>query len=976
MIVLDHAQSLALRRAATKSIRVRGAAGTGKTVLANAVAVQSAQAGLTCLLIGLNPELDRPLVYRAASARHPILSRRAQVSRWSTIDRHEIDPLEARARLDPAAMQLAARTLRYARELLAKHRLDPDEVENSLVATQSVAPEALDLLTVVVHDATKIADMLWSGNRRSGRSLGDVAGVIARKIADVPPDEEPLDLLLDSDSNFEQRVATLLTTVQRTEEETELCAVVSALRSPPPADKTLTQVHEHILSMAQMLRGAIDLVKAHGSLEAALTVKSNTHAARLIELFVRKRPGDIAVAAIKCFEDMKSQFETDGAALAPYLELHGARTVESIAQIVNERPNLFLQHFRSAGSFVQKLREARYAARHLPSLLRRLRAILPAPLVDEIIGGPIEEEAVRRVETSGISDDRAKAAEKLRQLRDLFASTGFGDLFAAPADFSERQRASITPVTQTALRHAPEVLDLLIEATASSATANHLKLHEWPVAVARARTQHELKEIASREESFDVLVADDADDFDAAMLDQFAAAGTRVHRIGAAGADAIVLEVPHRQVNFEVADLASQRPGYWLAGPGGLGVLVREAADSQLDFLRSQLAKLVKALHDDGYSATMAPVTKNAIADIIVAAVDKLQDEDIRKLAGSAREGIVVLCRSDARRLQPALERPLSADAITAQSLGWRITRACTEGVQLEKDGKTVALVDEPVAFTGSEDLVTDIVDRLSSLGWRPIVAWRDAPRDPHDLQRLLESRSLPLAGEKPVRAVFERLDLSPPGLHGQDSLRAEEVSANPSAGPISSSLLVSEPAQPPPPGGVAMTRQAAEVASSSDQPTVKRAAPGPRRSEAMSVNPPVSAAVSASVTPSRLPAAGERVAESRELQIELAAVPTPAGGHGPRQQLTAGLRGSESPTITRSNPTVAPRFVAGVPSAAAKAAYVITTPDKQPDRPNVNVAVLTKTNPEAPAEPAVARPIAAISLLVQAMSATNKPSR
>jgi hypothetical protein len=222
--------------------------------------------------------------------------------------------------------------------------------------------------------------------------------------------------------------------------------------------------------------------------------------------------------------------------------------------------------------------------------------------MDEITAGPIEE-AFRRVETSWMPDERAKAADELRQLRDLFASTGFGDLFTALADFIERHRAtSTTHATQTGLRHAPEMLDVLVETTASSAPANPSKLKEWPVSVARARTQHELAEIASRGDRFAVLVADDADELDAGMLDHFAAAGTRVHRIGAAATtDAIVLEVPHRQVNFEVADLASQRPGYWLAGPGGLGVVVREAANSPLDFLQSESARLVKTLHGLGY---------------------------------------------------------------------------------------------------------------------------------------------------------------------------------------------------------------------------------------------------------------------------------------------------------------------------------------------------------------------------------------
>jgi hypothetical protein len=113
-MILDRAQSSALRRAAADSVVVRGPSGTGKSSLANAIAVQAAQAGLTCLLVGTSPELDKPLVYRAARACHPILARRAQVSNRAIINRQKISPLDARGRLNPSAMQTAVRVLQRA----------------------------------------------------------------------------------------------------------------------------------------------------------------------------------------------------------------------------------------------------------------------------------------------------------------------------------------------------------------------------------------------------------------------------------------------------------------------------------------------------------------------------------------------------------------------------------------------------------------------------------------------------------------------------------------------------------------------------------------------------------------------------------------------------------------------------------------------------------------------------------------------
>jgi len=213
VITLDRAQSFALHRAATDSILVYGSSGTGKSSLANAIAVKASAAGLACLLVSLSSNLDKPLIYRAASLCHPILASRAQINNQAPRHRQNIDPLEASIRLNPSAMQVAARALRRARKLREQYKLDPDEVEYSPLAAHPVALEALDLIAVITPDATRLADMLC--NRRSGRSLRDVETAIAGGHTDILLDEEPLALIPAEQCDFEQKLAAVLATATR-----------------------------------------------------------------------------------------------------------------------------------------------------------------------------------------------------------------------------------------------------------------------------------------------------------------------------------------------------------------------------------------------------------------------------------------------------------------------------------------------------------------------------------------------------------------------------------------------------------------------------------------------------------------------------------------------------------------------------------------------------------------------------------------
>jgi hypothetical protein len=303
------------------------------------------------------------------------------------------------------------------------------------------------------------------------------------------------------------------------------------------------------------------------------------------------------------------------------------------------------------------------------------------------------------------------------------------------------------------------------------------------------------------------------------------AAGARVHRISASmHGDAIALEVPHRQTNYEIADLASQRHGHWLAGPGGLGLVVREMPDTELQSLEAAAARLISSLHNFDRNAAFA--ADGTVADIIVAAVDELSNAALRAIASCARQGVIVLCRRDLRQLPRTSDRSLPADVIAARALGWQIRRTCGEGIVLERNGKAAAVVDEPAALTGSEDLVTDVVDRLSHLGWRPLVAWRDAPRDPSYLAKLLDARAIPLARDDPFRAVVKRLDLSPTSswhenTHHINDVERHEASHRPLGDFESEGLIKAEPTERTTLSGSDEDSRTAEVAQSADKVTI-----------------------------------------------------------------------------------------------------------------------------------------------------------
>jgi hypothetical protein len=151
---------------------------------------------------------------------------------------------------------------------------------------------------------------------------------------------------------------------------------------------------------------------------------------------------------------------------------------------------------------------------------------------------------------------------------------------------------------------------------------------------------------------------------------------------------------------------------------------------------------------------------------VIVASVDELRDADVSAFAEKARQGIAVLCRSNRRSPPANQDTDPEPDIKSAESLGWLISRAAIDGTVLEKDGRSVALIREPIAISPGDETVADVATRLTALGWRPVVLWRGAERAPHDLENLLIGHSVPTV-TSPFRKIAETFSLADPQPSG-----------------------------------------------------------------------------------------------------------------------------------------------------------------------------------------------------------------
>lgn len=769
MITLDPVQLFALRKSASESVKVSGLNGAGKSTLANAIATQSVRDGRTCLLIGRDESLDRPIAFQTLEHVHQVLANRSQLENQTDVFSHKFkakmvvasDVIEARAKIDPLAAKVAVRLLRRTRELIGRYKLNPDEIEES-IANQSIAPEVFDLASLAVQDASRLADEFWSGNRRAGRSIHDVKELLAGAPIEVPANEPVLKLILADDATFDVALLKILSNRSEKKEERALASLISSLRRSVSPDKTLAECHQHAVWMSRIMNDAIALVRKHGSLKAALDAKPDTDGAKAIDFFMRMRADQDSASAIRAFDTALRDYQHDSAALEPQLKQHGNRPLGSFASPSDD------SHYKDeakSGSLVQRIREARYAARQLPGLLERISASLPRALSLRFESAPIAD-ADAILEKGSESGPHERAAGELRQLRALFAQTGFGDPLNAPPDFEsriERARALRAAATNTVSTYNAEVLDLLLDLTTY---LEHRNLIEWPTSIVRARNKEEIAEVINSGRRFDVVVIDDAAEVANELMDAVAANGAAVHRIGVQDKHAILLDVPHRQQDTAVAGAVSGQSNRWLGAPDGIGLIVRTAPDLTVEQLLSAADRLVLLLRNAGCNA--APSTSDTDADFIVASLDLLGDADLPALAARARKGVAVLCRSDRRSTEAAAPPVHTPDVLLAQSLGWKLVATTAEGSRLEKNGRSVVLIDETVTMDGRDETVADVARRLGQMGWHPIVAWRESQRTPDEFDKLLNDSAVAVSQQ--YRAIAETFDLTQPVPPGSDA--------------------------------------------------------------------------------------------------------------------------------------------------------------------------------------------------------------
>jgi hypothetical protein len=766
MIILDPTQAFALRKSASGPVDIAGRSGTGKSMLANAITSQAARAGKSCLLVGTSEILDRPAGYGLIRDIHRVLSDRAQFNHpasSSAVPTPAGQPpsaIEARAKSNPAAARAAIRILEKAHALAKSHDLSPAEIESSVVTDRALDAGTFETLSLASQDASRIADALWTGNARAGRTFKDVEELVAGRTVEVPPNDVALGLILADDQQYEAGISKIVSDRQDANEDSLVSNSVASLLRARSSDRTLADHHKHASFMARTISNAIALIRKHGTFKGALAAGNGNESAKAIEYYMRMRPDQGIVAAVRTFEAALQDYRHDGAVLEPLLAQYGARPLGSFGVTPPDRPASLQLLDQDVGALVQKLREARYAARHLHGHLGALRASLPKSLLERIVNAPIEDAPEILGSASG-TDPRSMAASEIRQLRDLFASTGFGDLLKAPEDLASQiepnsKNISDSPASPVGPSYSPQILDLMLE---FSTVLEFPAQVEWPSAVKRSRTVQEALDAVAGS-PLDVVVIDDACGFSPDELAQIGASAATVHRLGVPEDDnTIVLEIPHRQADPDVAAAAGQ-PGRWLGAPGSFGLLVRANAEMSLEQLSGAAGLMVAELVRSGCSASLASGTRTA--DVIVEAVEELHEAELARAAQTATRGVIVLCRED-RRIPPAQSSlPAAADVQTAQSLGWSIQRSTAEGTVVEKDGKIAVLVNETAAILPWDETVTDVSRRLESLGWQPIVAWRGAERSRPDLDRLLTTHSFSYS-PSPFRRIAEEFDLRAP---------------------------------------------------------------------------------------------------------------------------------------------------------------------------------------------------------------------
>ncbi len=752
--MLDPIQAAVRDQARNRSVRVSGGRGSGKSFLARLLADDAAARGLTCLLVGSSPLLDRPSPRPPAPPRlHPILQARTAgpLEHAPTAVLAPPPAAALRAALDPEGARLAARLHAKAAEILSRFDLDADEIEGS-VAAAGPDPQVVGLLRLAALDAAEFARVAWRDGAE-GRTFGEVADVATG--AARPPNEGHATLVLDPSQDAIDDYIAGLVARSPAQPPPELEPLRRALE--PWAWRanlsTVRDAHHWADRSADLYEAMASALEARGGFEAALSAPETPPEVGRTLAALRARFPDVALpeAVATCRRAAESH-RGQADAVLPFLPRHAGRRLSSLhTGAAGEGEG------RPVGETAQRLRSAHHAARRLAAAMAELGDRLAPGVMAQVRGRGLADLADAG-DVASENAERLSAALALREIRDAYAATGFGDVLD-PA--SVPPAPALAPPARRAPRHDPASLDLLLPLARPPAAPGP----NTPL-VHRHRPGEDASPLRA---DYDVVVVDDEESMPDETIAAVDSLATLTHYVGVRQGDHddFRLSWPHRQRDMVLANVATGRlaPPAWLGSPKGAGVVVRVLDRDALPVLAAAARRLVGLLRDAGYDAQAwtdaGAAPPGPEADLTVLAWDDVDAAAVGRACDVSRDGVVVLCRTcgwvppdlgAVRRPPPGAE-------------GWTVVADVAEGMILVRGGKSAAIVREPSWNDPGAETVAGRVGRMRDLGWDPVVEWAGRPRAPGELAALLESTGV--APDPRMILVMRGSDLAAPRADG-----------------------------------------------------------------------------------------------------------------------------------------------------------------------------------------------------------------
>lgn len=741
--MLDPVQSRALEQARHRPVRVSGFPGSGLSHLARAIAEDASRRGLSCLLVGSSPTLDRPIGPLPRPPRlHPVLARRSTAPVEAAAPAVRRGDVALRAALDPDGAATALRLHARAEALLARHALAPEEIEGGVEGARDPAREAA--LRLAALDARAAADGIWRSGA-SGRTLGELIRAATQGLAEGADMPRAALVLTRDPEAFERGLGKI-----HSAPGSRLQAGLEMLRAAldPWAWRwnlhDVADAREWAARQADLFEQVGDLLDRAGTFETAIADPgAPPDAVRTLQVWRTRFPDRDEAVALDACRRLGREHREQADRLSRFMPEHAGRPLDAIRNL-----SVPGQERRNASGDPQPVRASHLALRRLSRAAAGLERLFPPDAWDAILAAGLDD--LLDGQPPLPTDDRARAAIELREIRGAFAELGFGDVLALP-DFPDLVLgATLAPERPRAGHGGASFLDLLLPdpppAPVPDAGAGGT--------IQRVRSDADIPAVG---DDYDVVVLDDEAGASNALMEAIDGIGTLTHAIGVAGGDSdgFALDRPHRQRDVVLANLASGYVAhpFWLGSPAGAGVVVRRLPAAGPDELRAGAEAVAGALREAGYDGALLEGDGEATvrADYVVAFAGEAGDDLVRRAAAGARDGVVVVCRTFEARL-PDIRA--EGDDAGLGSHGWSLAAAVGEGRIFTRQGKSAVLVREPAWNDMASESVADRVSRLAGLGWRPVVDWIGRPRDPAELSDLLASAAI---GPDPrVRKIME----------------------------------------------------------------------------------------------------------------------------------------------------------------------------------------------------------------------------